>query len=39
MKGLMALPNLIALVGLSGMLLKETKNNMINIKAKEKNKI
>lgn len=35
MNGLMALPNLIALVGLSGIVVKETRDYMINIKAKE----
>ena len=37
MNGLMALPNLIALVGLSGIVVKETKDYMQNIKAKEEN--
>ena len=35
MNGLMALPNLIALVGLSGIVVKETKDYMQNVKAKE----
>lgn len=37
MNGLMAIPNLIALVGLSGIVVKETKDYMIRIKAKEEN--
>ncbi|MDD4343624.1 MAG: sodium:alanine symporter family protein [Eubacteriales bacterium] len=37
MNGLMALPNLIGLVGLSGIVVKETKDYMQNIKAKEEN--
>jgi len=35
MNGLMAIPNLIGLVGLSGIVVKETKDYMKNIKAKE----
>lgn len=35
MNGLMAIPNLIGLVGLSGVVVKETKDYMENIKAKE----
>lgn len=35
MNGLMAIPNLIGLVGLSGIVVKETKDYMENIKAKE----
>lgn len=37
MNGLMAIPNLIGLVGLSGIVVKETKDYMENIKAKEEN--
>lgn len=35
MNGLMAIPNLIGLVGLSGIVVKETKDYMKNIKSKE----